>query len=430
MSAFFYFAHNSHKKIMLRIALVTIGDEILIGQIINTNAAWISSKFTQLGAEMFYHSTIGDERDALRDKLDRLRGNADLIVLTGGLGPTHDDITKPVLVEYFNDETELNEEILEYLKDFFEQRGIEFSERNREQAMLPKKCRPLENRVGTAPGMLFEENDMRVLSLPGVPAEMKYIMKNDAIDYVKRLMEKEKHDVALYRTIRTSGIPESKLADLVGDPEKIPGNVSLAFLPSYRGVRMRIGVKDENREKAIKRLDKAENRLRDIAGKFIYGSGEKDLTQSVGDLLIEKNKTLSVAESCTSGMLGAAITEAAGSSEYFTGGVMTYSNEAKMQLLDVQEQTLIDHGAVSEETAMQMASGVRNRFDTDFGIGITGIAGPTGGTKEKPVGTVWIGISFEEKTYAIRYNFGNDRDVNRERSVGMALNMLLDELRG
>jgi nicotinamide-nucleotide amidase len=415
---------------MFKIALVTIGDEILIGQIVNTNAAWIARQFTDLGADIFYHSTIADSESALRCELDRLKPDADLIVLTGGLGPTHDDITKSVLTEYFDDELELNEDILNYLKDYFEQRGIEFTERNREQAILPRKCKALENRVGTAPGMLFEENGMRVVSLPGVPAEMKYIIQNSIIEYVKKLIEKERHDVALYRIIRTSGIVESKLADMVGDPEKLSGNVKLAFLPSYRGVRMRIGVTDALRSKAIERLDSAEKDLRKLAGDYIYATGEEDISQSVGDLLREQNKNLSVAESCTAGMLGAAITEAAGSSEYFTGGVITYSNEAKMHLLDVQEQTLIDHGAVSEATAMQMASGVRNRFGTDFGIGITGIAGPTGGTDEKPVGTVWIGLSYEEKTFAKRYNFGNERDVNRERSVGTALNMLLDILRG
>ncbi|MFP4528927.1 MAG: competence/damage-inducible protein A [Candidatus Kapaibacterium sp.] len=415
---------------MFRIALITIGDEILIGQTVDSNAAWIAWQFTGLGAEVYRHTAIADSRDELFEALDRRIPEADLVVLTGGLGPTEDDITKDVLTEYFDDKLEMNKEILNYLKEFFDKRGFEFTERIQRQALLPTKCKPLANHVGTAPGMLFDIGGKRVISLPGVPAEMKYIMQNSAIPYVDQLITEGNHKVSLYRTLQTTGIPESKIADLVGDPSEIPGDVRLAYLPSYRGVKIRIGVKDDTKDNAGKRLDRAEKYLYEKAGKYIYTKGGTDLTDAVGKLLIEQDKTLAVAESCTAGMLGAAITETPGSSGYFTGGAITYSNEAKMHIMGVQEHTLIDYGAVSEQTAMEMAEGIRKRFFTDFGIGITGIAGPGGGTEEKPVGTVWIGLSREGKTFAKKYNFGNDRAVNRERSVGMALTMLLNELRG
>ena len=413
---------------MFKVSLISIGDEICIGQIVNTNASWIAAKCTNIGASVTAHSVIGDDRDELISELDRLVPKSGMVILTGGLGPTYDDITKKVLTEYFKDKLVLHEPTLKYLEKLFKIRGYTLTERNREQAMVPSKAKILDNKVGTAPGMLFEHNGTYIVSLPGVPAEMKYIMSNSILPHIENIISETNEDIVFYKNFITSGIPESMLADLIGDTEKILESGTLAFLPSYKGVKLRVGISARSFKEAEKRVNKIGQYLYNRAGRFIIGTEDESLSSIVGKLLSELNATISVAESCTGGMLGAELTKISGSSKYFTGGAIVYSNMTKIKILGVDEDILEKFGAVSEEVAKELAKNVRIKFGTDFGIGITGIAGPTGGTKEKPVGTVWISLADENVCIAQRFVFSNDRDVNRERAVGTALNILLKRL--
>jgi nicotinamide-nucleotide amidase len=415
---------------MIRISILTIGDEICIGQIVNTNASWIANECTKAGCQVTNHTSIRDVKESIFAQLDKLSPDSNVILITGGLGPTHDDITKPALCEYFNDELVLNNETYQYLEEFFNKRGWVLTERNKAQAMLPSKCKILPNRAGTAPGMQFEKDGKYFISLPGVPQEMKYIMQNSVLPFLQNMVSENKSEVVLYKNLMTAGIPESRLADLIGEPEEFLNGGSLAFLPSYRGVRLRIGVSAENFEAGSQKIDTIERIIGDRAGKFIYGTDDDTLASRIGEMLKIQAKTVSVAESCTGGLLGAAFTDISGSSDYFIGGTIVYSNEAKINVLGVDKKTIDEFGAVSKETALEMSSKVREKFNTDFGISTTGIAGPTGGTEDKPVGTVWIGLASKDKTDAQRFIFGNDRGMNRERAVGAALTMLWERLKG
>lgn len=415
---------------MLKLSILTIGDEICIGQIVNSNAAWIATHCSRLGYDILTHSTVRDDTEAMLSELERLSDMSDIVIVTGGLGPTHDDITKPTLAEFYDDEIKHNEKAMEYVQNFFDAREREITERNKEQAMLPTKAIPMENKNGTAPGMRFDEKGIHLFSLPGVPAEMKQLMKDFVLPFLEKKLKETKESVEVYKTILTTGIPESHLADLIGEPEDFLNGGSLAFLPSYQGVRLRIGISEKDIHSANNKIDAIKEFIYDKAGEYIFGEDDKTLASVVGDMLISRKENVSVAESCTAGMLGKEFTEISGSSDYFEGGMLVYSNEAKMNILGVKEKTLIDHGAVSEETAIEMAYNVRKKLGTTYGIGITGIAGPTGGTEEKPVGTVWIGLADEKEQFARRYVFGGDREVNRERSVGTALAMLYKHIKG
>jgi len=413
---------------MLNISLITIGDEILIGQIVNTNAAWISAECTKLGCKVLAHTVVGDNKDALISELVCLSDVSDVMILTGGLGPTHDDKTKGVLTAYFGDKLVLHNETLEYLEVFFRERGYEISELNRQQAMLPSKCTPLPNRVGTAPGMLFEYNDKLVISLPGVPAEMKYIMKDSVLPLLKKVLTDSNTDVTLYKTIQTAGIPESVLANKIGDPEDFLSGATLAFLPSYFGVRLRIGVTADNFAIAEQKIDGIFQTIKSKVAEYIISENGEPVAETVAKLLIEKQKTIAVAESCTGGMLGAALTDIPGSSSYFLGGVIAYSNESKISIVGVNPQTINKYGAVSRETALELAQGVKSKFKSNIGIAITGVAGPGGGTPEKPVGTICFGLATESRAESWKYFLGSQRDVNRERAVGTALRIIYEAI--
>lgn len=413
----------------MNIALLTIGDELCIGQIVNTNASWIADRCTQIGASISCHSTIRDNPVDIIHELDRLRINNSMIIITGGLGPTHDDSTKSTLCSYFHDTLIEHQETLLYLQERYKSRDIVLSERNREQAFVPSSCTVLKNPRGTAPGLLFTQKDCTFIALPGVPSEMKGIMQEYVIPIIQDHFLKEKSLKPFYRTLITKGIPESTLADLIGNPaEFLEMQETLAFLPSFQGVRLRLGVYHHNAEHAKQRLDVLEQILMNKAGKYIYAKDQENLlSKTIENLLIHK-KSLSVVESCTGGKLGSLCTELPGSSVFFKGGFITYSNELKEKLVHVRHDTLLEFGAVSEQTAIEMAIGGRNILDTDFCISITGIAGPDGGTNDKPVGLVWIGLSSKNRTFAKKHIFGTDRDMNRERSVYAALSMLYDEL--
>ncbi len=414
----------------MKIAVLTIGDEICMGQVVNSNAAWIAYECSKLGCDVTTHSSIGDEEGIIISELGRLLALNDAVLITGGLGPTPDDLTKPALAKFFGDTLEFHQPTLESLTKRYLKRGIKITEGNKSIALLPQKCTLLDNSVGTAPGMLFIGNGKTVVSMPGVPAEMKAIMSGHVLPYIKELLNKSGSPVKLFKTLQTIGIAESLLAELIGDVSEFIGSSSLAYLPSYRGVRLRINSHGPDISEAEAELERIAAIISQRAGKYIFGGEGDTISRVVGDLLKTKGLTVSVAESCTGGMLGAAFTDNPGSSAYFAGGVITYSNEVKIRLLGVKESTIADYGAVSRETAIEMAANVRAKFDTDFGISITGIAGPDGGTETKPVGTVWIGLADKENSIAEKFLFGRNRSVNREFSVGYALNMLYQRLRG
>lgn len=415
---------------MIKVSILTIGDEVRIGQITNTNAAWLSEKITRLGAFISNHITIGDDFDLMVKIITEQIQQNDIVITTGGLGPTHDDITKPVLLKIFDDHLVFDNSTFENIKELFEKQNRTISERNKLQAYVPSKAKILPNKVGTAPGLLFELPHKAIFSLPGVPSEMKYITENSILSYISKLIITRKEDVILYKTINVAGIFESNLADLIGPPDEFLGDASsLAFLPSYKGIRLRIGTKQPDFESAKKELDRISEIIYLKAGNFIWGEGDEDLSFEIGRLLKEKKLTLSVAESCTGGLLGGEITKISGSSEYFMGGIISYSNEIKINHLNVNKTTIEQYGAVSYETASEMAKNIKNLFNTDIGISITGIAGPTGGTPEKPVGTVYIGIAYRDEIEIKKYILGIDRNINRERAVGASLLLLYNTLK-
>jgi len=410
---------------MLRVSILTIGDEILIGQIVNTNASWIAQKCVEVGASVIEHCVVGDSEEEILETLKRLYNLSDIILITGGLGPTRDDLTKPVLTKFFDDELIFSDEVLQWIKEYYSKRGInEVTERNKNLASVPKSCTPLKNLVGTAPGLLFEKENKAVFAMPGVPKEMQFLMKEYVIPYIQKKIASRKLPTHIFRVLQTCGIAESVLADKLSGLEEILNGVNVAFLPSYKGVRLRIEAKGEDVVKTELAIQRVVDFIKGKVGEYIFGEGEVSLAQVVGELLAERKETVAVAESCTGGLLGGEFTNIPGSSRYFLGGITAYSNEIKERILGVEKQVLQEFGAVSQETATQMSENVRKLFNSTYGISITGIAGPEGGTSEKPVGTVWISLSAPDKTIAKRYQFGDDRQINRERSVGAALTML------
>lgn len=412
----------------MRVSLISIGDEVLIGQIVNRNAAWLAEELTLIGCTMVEHVTIGDVSERLTSTLDRLRAISDAIVMTGGLGPTHDDITKDVLTAYTDDQQVISESWLSHLHAWMRERGREVTERNAGQALVPSRAHILPNPIGTAPGLLIDHNRCAFVMLPGVPKEMQEITAQHLIPILNERIGVAAEAHTQYVTLLTTGVAESTLADMIGDPSEFLGASTLAFLPSYHGVRLRIGARSASPMEREQELWRVRDVLMQRVGKHVFGEGKQTLAEVIGLTLRQHGQTLAIAESCTSGMLGARLTDISGSSVWFLGGVMCYSNASKVRDLNVDEATLLRHGAVSKEVAAQLASGVRDRFGSTYGIGITGVAGPGGGSPDKPVGTVYIAVASPERCVPLRFQFGNDRHVNRERSVGAALAMLWKEL--
>jgi nicotinamide-nucleotide amidase len=413
---------------MVTAKVISIGDEILIGQIVNTNSAYINNKLYLNGIKPVKVVTIGDNEKDLLDELDDSMKNFDITLITGGLGPTHDDITKPILVKYFDDKLVLSEEILTHVKKFFAKRNLEMPETNIEQAMVPAKAEIIWNHNGTAPGIWIEKDGRVFAAMPGVPFEMKAMIDDDILPKLKNKFSGRLDYILKSKTLLTTGIGESLLFEKIGDINGIIGKNSMAFLPSPLGVRLRIDVKADNLSKAEKEIEIIEDKLRAKIGNFIYGENDDVLEAVVGRMLKERNLTLAAAESCTGGLLSVRITDIPGSSDYYIGGVCAYSNKIKSGVLGVSETTLENHGAVSENTAMEMASGIRLLFGSSIGISVTGIAGPGGGTDEKPVGLTYIGYSDEKQCFAVKWNFGDNRERNRTRTVQACLNLLRNEL--
>jgi nicotinamide-nucleotide amidase len=406
--------------------LISIGDEILYGQTLDTNSHFISAELDKLGIRVKRKVTVADNREAMMRAFKEAESNADIILITGGLGPTKDDLTKPLLAEYFNSGMKLHEDILEDLRKRFAKRGRELNELNKGQAELPEKCKPIENKYGTAPGMWFEHEGKVFISMPGVPKEMKYMMEDTIIPKFKELY---KTPVLIHKMVKTVGIPESILAERLENWENnLPQEIKLAYLPGLNQVKLRLTASGENEKHLQSLINQEVDKLYEIVGKYIYGTDETNLPAKIGELLKDKGLTIAVAESCTGGYIAHLFTSNAGSSEYYRGGINPYHNDLKINILGVKKETIEQHGAVSEETVIEMAERVRELFGADIGISTSGIAGPGGATKEKPVGTTWVALADGENTQTKLYHFQFDRESNIEITSNSLLNLVRQTL--
>lgn len=406
----------------VRAEIIAIGDELLYGQIQDTNSHWISQELTQIGVRVVRRTTVGDSQEAILGAFASAEKNADIILMTGGLGPTQDDLTKPLLASYFDCGIELVPEALKAVSAFFERRGRELTETNRLQAHLPTKCTYVPNEVGTAPGMWFEERGCVWMSMPGVPHEMRKLMTDFVLPKLRELYDLP---VIYHQLIRTVGIGESWLSDLIKNWENaLPENVKLAYLPSLGEVKLRLTAFADDLESASDAVSQQLVVLRPMIEKYIYAYGNIPLHEAVGNLLKQKNQTVGFAESCSGGYIAHLVTSIPGSSSYFNGGMIPYHNTFKHTLLGVSDSTLSNHGAVSEETVIEMANGVKDRFHSDYGVASSGIAGPSGGTADKPVGTVWIACSHQGGVETKLLQLTQDRTVNIHLTAISALNLL------
>ncbi len=412
----------------MKAAIVTIGDEILIGQIVDTNSAWIAENLNLIGIHVQEIRSIPDEYDSIFSCLAVFEGRVDLVVLTGGLGPTRDDITRKVLSGYFGGNLRENPEILAHIQRLYRLRGIQISDVNRLQATVPDNCQILENAEGTAPGMWFEKGGTVFVSMPGVPFEMKSIVSRQLIPRLAGLMN---GSLIVHRTVMTQGVPESVLAARISEWElALPANVKLAYLPHPGLVRLRLTAIGDGREVLNNLLQLELDKLLKIIPEDIFALADKSLETVIGEILSERSLTVSTAESCTGGTIASMITSVAGSSAYYRGSVVAYADEVKIRELAVDPITIEKYGAVSREVVEQMAEGIRVKFATDYGVATSGVAGPSGGSDEKPVGTVWISISSSEKCVSKQFLFGEHRQRNIERSSLAALNILRKSILG
>lgn len=406
----------------MKAAILTIGDEILYGQTVNTNAAWMGDQLAQIGIRVYETLVVSDEEAHILKGLSQMRETADLILITGGLGPTKDDVTKTALCKFFNVGLKSNPVILEALEAFFAKRGLPMLENNIQQANLPENCIALKNVKGTAWGMWFQDWGKVFVSMPGVPYEMKQIMTDEVIPKIKETFSLP---VIIHQHILTAAIPESFLSEKLEPFEaQLPQDIKLAYLPSAGKVKLRLTGSGDDKAILEQRISEQAEKIKAIAGKYIYGYGNDEFEAAVGKILLQHGKTMSTAESCTGGYIAHMITSVAGSSEYFKGAVVSYANEVKQNILGVREATLKEHGAVSEQTVIEMLRGVTVELNTDYGIAVSGIAGPGGGTPEKPVGTVWVAVGTAENFKTKMYNFPGSREQNIEWTAVVALEML------
>lgn len=411
----------------MKATIITIGDEILIGQILDTNSRYLSQQLNAAGIVVRERTSIGDSADQITATLNRAIAQSDVVIITGGLGPTKDDITKHTLAQYFRSEMRYDEREAEHIRTMLERRGIEFNALNRGQAMVPECCTVLHNAHGTAPGMWFEAEGKVIVSLPGVPFEMVHLIEDEVMP---RLKERFSLRQIVHRTLITSGIAESILAERIAAWEDaLPEELHLAYLPAPNIVRLRLSAYEVDGWSAGRTIEREFEKLRTIIPDNIVGYEDATVEQLVHNLLIERGETLAVAESCTGGRIASLFTAQAGSSAYFMCGAVTYSNRSKCDILGVDESAIAQFGAVSEQVACQMAEGVRRVGGADYGISTTGIAGPSGGSAEKPVGTVWIGISTPQRTFAIRRDCGTDRGQVISRASAYAISMLYNEIK-
>jgi len=410
----------------MKAEIITIGDELLIGQTIDTNSAWMGSELSLAGFDVCWKTTVRDSRNDILKALSNASGRSDMVLITGGLGPTSDDITKPSLCEFFNTRLVINSKVLEMVENMMRKRNFTMNENNRRQAEVPESCTVLTNAAGTAPGMLFEKDRTLFISMPGVPAEMKYIMNEHVMPLLKARFTSQ---VIRHKNIMTYGAPEAKLAEMLTEfEEELPSNIRLAYLPSSGIIKLRLTGTGNTREYVSEIIDAQVNKLYRIIPELIFGEDEESLAMVIGKLLRDRKKTLCTAESCTGGNIAHWITGVPGSSDYFTGSVVAYDNRIKTRLLGTDEKVIESEGAVSEAVVRSMAEGVRRLLCTDYSVATSGIAGPAGGTAAKPVGTLWIAVTSDSGTISEKHTFGNDRNVNITRFSNAALNLLRKQI--
>ncbi|HKK63530.1 MAG TPA: competence/damage-inducible protein A [Bacteroidales bacterium] len=406
----------------MKAAIVTIGDEILIGQITDTNSVWIAKELISNGISIKEMVSIPDTPEAIETTLDRFIGTVDILLLTGGLGPTKDDLTKQTLASYFGAKMEMNDDALKAIKAFFEKRGRNLLETNRMQALVPDNCQVIPNNHGTAPGMWFEKDSTHVISMPGVPYEMKPMVREAVIPGLKDRLEIPE---IYHKTVMTHGVPESYLAEIIKDWEQnLPECLKLAYLPRPGIVRLRLTALGECAKNPEETIEAQIDLLKQVIPEHIFGYNDVLLEKAVGLLMREQSLTLSTAESCTGGNIARLLTSISGSSDYFHGSVVAYSNEIKTSILEVSAKDIEDYGAVSEQVVQAMAKGVMGKFKTDLSIAVSGIAGPDGGTDEKPVGTVWIAVANRSRIISRKFVFGGHRELVIEQSSIVALGLL------
>ena len=415
--------------------IINIGDELLIGQVVNTNASWMAEELNKRNIKVTNISVISDGADDIRTQLDRSLSEADVVLITGGLGPTKDDITKTVLCNYFDDTLVRHQPTYDNVKKFFDRRGLPFTEINQAQALVPSKCKVILNEVGTAPCMVFtipqatfkqpspKKTDTSaekiVISMPGVPFEMKWLMQNSVLPLLEEQLGSQ---AIVHKTILTFGIGESFLADKIADWEDaLPVHIKLAYLPEAGKVRLRLSAYGEDKAKLEQEVAEQIVKLNAIISDNIYGYDDDTISKVIGKIVNRRCALLATAESCTGGLIGNMITEVPGSSAYYKGGIIAYSNELKERLLGVRHETLEQYGAVSEETAIEMAKGCLEATGADYAIATTGISGPTGATEEKPLGLVYVAIASRDEVVCNRYVFTTTRQQHQQRTANQAL---------
>lgn len=408
----------------MRAEIITVGTEILLGDIVNTNSQFLAKELANLGVEVYYQGTVGDNEDRLLESLEESLHRSDMVITTGGLGPTKDDLTKETAAKLFNQELVFHEESWREIEAYFNKLGKVPTENNKKQAYFPKEAIVLKNNNGTAPGAILKKDNKTIIVLPGPPREMKPMFEESVKPYLQYLTD----DILVSKTLRFYGIGESSLENAIIDIINEQSNPTVAPYAKDTEVTLRITAKAISEEVAMDLINPVIDKIEDRVGQYIYSQGESTLEDTVAEMLVNKNLTISVAESCTGGMVSSNLINYPGISSVFMEGCITYSNEAKMKSLGVKKETLDKFGAVSEETAREMAEGIARRYNTNIGISTTGIAGPEGGTKEKPVGLVYFGIYINGKTIVKRYIFNGSRQQVRLRATKTILNDLRLEL--
>lgn len=410
----------------MELDLISIGDELLIGQTLNTNAFWMAKQLNTIGFTIRQQVTISDTEEAILSTLKESLIHSDVVLITGGLGPTNDDLTMPVLNKYFGGKLVKDEKVYQHISQMVSTRGFEMNKNNQDQAIVPDNCKVVHNANGTAPGLWFEKDNKVVVAMPGVPYEMKAMVTDTVIPWLKGRYELPE---IINHMVYTQGLPESVLAERIADWENcLPSTIKLAYLPSPGRVKLRLSSTGNDREALQQTIDLEVEKLKDIIPTYIYSEENEDLGSVIGDLLKKQDATLATAESCTGGYIAHLITKIAGSSDYYKGSVISYANEIKMNELNVKEEDLEKYGAVSQQVVEQMALGVQQKMNADYAIATSGIAGPTGGTDDKPVGTVWIAIATPNGVSSKKHLFGKQRTINIERAAITALGMLRKEL--
>jgi nicotinamide-nucleotide amidase len=410
----------------MNLDIISVGDELLIGQTLNTNAHWIATELDKIGFTIREHVSISDNREHILNRVDYSIKNVDVVLITGGLGPTNDDLTMPVLNEYFGGELVEDKTVYQDIERLILGRGFDMNENNKKQALVPDNCKVVRNMHGTAPGLWFERENKVVVAMPGVPFEMKAMITDTVIPWLK---QKYVLPEIVHQMIYTQGLPESKLAEIIADWEDgLPQNIKLAYLPSPGRVKLRLSSKGNDRRAIQQQIDEQVAKLNAIIPNYIYSFDGRNIEEVVGDMLRNKKATLATAESCTGGYVAHLLTSVSGSSDYFIGSVVSYANQIKINELGVNPADIENHGAVSQQVVEQMAKGVLQKYGVDYAVATSGVAGPNGGTPDKPVGTVWIAVATKTTVTSKLFTFGKIRSINIERSAIAALGMLRENL--